>query len=449
MTIAIVDCNAFYCSAQILFQPWFRHRPVVVASNNDGCVVSRNDPAKAMGIKMGQPVFELRELMARGEVLVFSSNYALYQSLSNRVMAILEELGPRIFVYSIDECFVDLAGVPDPETWACHARDEVQCRVGLPVGVGIAQTKTLAKLANWAAKKWKVKTQCVVDLRDQDRQEKLLRYAPAGEVWGIGGRLSSRLEAELGIKTAWQLATADPKLLRRYFSVNVERTARELRGVPCFLFGDSGPERKQQIICSRSFGEKIFSLESLQGAVASFTTTAAGKLRSQGSLANCLQVFARSSHFGSGEPFSGNRIMAMPYPTDDTRDLLAAAMHGLRALYRDGVAYAKAGVVLSQFAERGSITGDLFAPQPRPRSEALMGVMDAINAKQGRGTVRLARDASARPWTMRQEMLSPAYTTSWKGLPTAWCKPLGVMGLSGRLSPTTDDKGPYENGHIR
>ena len=421
MTIALVDCNAFYCSAQILFEPWLRDFPVCVASNNDGCVVSRNDAAKALGIKMGQPVFELRDMQSAGLVKIFSSNYPLYQSLSNKVMAVLGEVSPRVFVYSIDELFADISGLPDPEAWGFLARDEVMRRVGLPVGVGIGQTKTLAKLANWAAKKWKAKTGCVVSILDTERRDKLLRYAPAGEVWGIGSRLSARLDAELGIKTAWQLATADAKLLRRVFNVNVERTARELQGVPCFAFGDSGPERKQQIICSRSFGEKVFSLDSLQGAVASFVGTAAGKLRAQGSLANCLQVFARTSHFGTGQAYSGSRIVALPYPTDDTRDLLTAAMHGLADLYRDGVAYAKAGIVLTQFVERGATTGDLFAPKPRTGSEAVMSVMDAINAKQGRGAVRLARDASARPWAMRQEMLSPSYTTSWQGLPKARC----------------------------
>jgi len=421
MTIALVDCNAFYCSAQILFEPWLRDFPVCVASNNDACVVSRNDAAKALGIKMGQPVFELREMASQGRVKIFSSNFPLYQSLSNRMMAILEGLSPKTFCYSIDESFCWLGGVPDPEAWGRNAQAEVMRRIGLPVGVGIAQTKTLAKLANWAAKKWKAQTGCVVLLTDPARQEKLLRYAPAGEVWGIGSRLSARLDAELGIKTAWQLATADAKLLRRVFNVNVERTARELQGVPCFPFGDSGPERKQQIICSRSFGEKVFSLDSLQGAVASFVGTAAGKLRAQGSLANCLQVFARTSHFGTGQAYSGSRIVALPYPTDDTRDLLTAAMHGLADLYRDGVAYAKAGIVLTQFVERGATTGDLFAPKPRTGSEAVMSVMDAINAKQGRGTLRLARDTSARPWGMRSEMLSPAYTTSWSGIPSAKC----------------------------
>lgn len=421
MTIALVDANAFYCSAQILFEPWLRDQAVVVASSNDGCVVSRNDPAKAAGIKMGQPVFELREMVRRNEVKVFSSNYALYQSLSNRMMAILGEMTGQIAPYSVDECFCALSGMPDPEAWGRAARDEVLRRIGLPVGVGIGPTHTLAKLANWASKRWKQQTGGVVDLRDPQRQEKLLRYAPVGEVWGIGPRLSSRLADELGIRTAWQLASADPKLLRRYFSVSVERTARELTGIPCFPFGGSGPERKQQIICSRSFGEKIFALDQLESAVAGFVATVAGKLRAQGSLANCLQVFARTSLYGSGERFSDGRIIALPSPTDDTRDLLHAALHGLRALYREGPAYAKAGVVLSQFVERGSYTGDLFAPPPRPRSEALMRVMDAINAKQGRGTLRLAREQIEGAWSMRRELLSPAYTTSWEGLPKARC----------------------------
>lgn len=422
MCIALIDANAFYCSAEILFQPWLRDFPVCVASNNDGAVVSRNDPAKALGIKMGQPVFELKDLTARNQVKIFSSNYELYQSISNRIMAILEELSPRVFVYSVDELFASLDGVPDPEAWGRQARDEVMRRVGMPVGVGIGQTKTLAKLANWAAKRWKIQTGCVVDLRDAARRDKLLRYAPVDEVWGIGRRLSAKLTAELKIKTAWDLATADPKLLRRYFNVNVERTARELTGVQCFPFVDGGPERKQQIICSRSFGKKISSLDCLRGAVTTFATTAAGKLRAQHSLANCLQVFAHSNRFAPGEYHSASQIVALPFPTDDTRDLAGAAVQCLNAIYRAGVEYAKAGVILTQFVERGSITGDLFAPTPRTGSRELMTVMDAINAKQGRGSIRLARDTDAPAWAMRRRLLSPAYTTSWKGLPVAGCR---------------------------
>lgn len=419
MCIALIDANAFYCSAQTLFEPWYRDKPVVVASNNDGSVVSRNDPAKALGIKMSQPIHELEDLMESGQLRVYSSNYGLYQSLSNRIMAVLEELAPQIFPYSVDECFADLAGIPDPEAWAIDARDQIQRRLGMPVGVGIGPTKTLAKLANWAAKKWKAKTGCVVDLRDPGRQEKLLRYAPVEEVWGIGSRLSERLRKELNVTTAWQLANTDPKLLRRFFNVNVERTARELVGTRCFDLAEGTPERKQQIICSRSFGKKLTELDHLKGAVTAFATLAASKLREQGSLANCVQVFARTSAFSKGEQYSNARIIELPYPTADTREIVQAALGGLQSLYREGPKYAKAGVMLTQFVDRAGYTDDLFAPKPRQGSEALMKVMDAINAKEGRGTIKLARDTRKAPWAMRRAMLSPAYTTDWKALPKA------------------------------
>lgn len=337
------------------------------------------------------------------------------------MMAILEELSPKTFVYSIDEAFCCVAGIPDLEGWGRQVQAEIMRRIGLPVGVGIAPTKTLAKLANWAAKKWKKQTGCVVVLDDPTRREKLLRYAPVGEVWGIGCRLSARLESELRIKTAWELATTDPKLLRRYFSVNMERTARELGGIACFPFADAGPGRKQQIISSRTFGETIFSLEPLRSAITHYTSVAAAKLRAQHSLANCLQVYAQSSPFGPGEFVRGSRIIAMPYPTDDTRDLVAAALQGLGGIYREGVGYTKAGVVLSQFVERGAFTGDLFAPRPRAGSQALMQVVDAINARQGRGAIRLGSDHEAGGWMMSQKMLSPAFTTCWEDLPKARC----------------------------
>lgn len=418
--IALVDINAFYVSAEILFRPWLRDRPIVVASSNDGAVVSRNDQAKALGIKMSQAIFELREMTERNGLIVFSSNYELYQSLSNRFMAVLSELAPVARGYSIDEAFCILDGMRDPEAWARHAQSEILRRIGLPVGIGIGPTATLSKLASWAAKKYKARTGCVLDLSDPARQEKLLRFAKVSDVWGIGPRLSERLSGELGIQTAWQLASTDPKALRRQYSVNVERTARELLGIRCVAF-DGDTARRQTIICSRSFGKRVTSLPLLKEAVAGFVTNAAQKLRSQGSFANCIQVFARTSPFASGQQYAGSRIVSLPFPTHDTRDLLQAALAGLVDLYRDGPEYAKAGIVLSQFEQREGMTNDLFAPQPRKNSDALMAVVDAINAKQGRGTVRLGRDTSVGQWSMRREHLSPAYTTSWHGLPVARC----------------------------
>lgn len=418
--IALVDINSFYTSAESLFRPWLRDSPIIVVSSNDGAVVSRNDQAKALGIKMSQPLFELRDLIERKGLIVFSSNYELYQSLSNRFMAILTELAPVAYQYSIDESFISLEGIRDPEAWARHAQSEIMRRIGLPVGIGIGPTATLSKLGSWAAKKFKAKTGCVLDLSDPVRQEKLLRYAKASDVWGIGPRLSERLNNDLGIQTAWQLASADPKTLRRQYSVNVERTARELMGVRCVPFDEYGPQR-QTIICSRSFGSRITSLPLLKEAVAGFVTNAAQKLRSQGSFANCIQVFARTSPFTTGMRYAGSRIITLPFPTHDTRDLLQAALAGLVDLYREGPEYAKAGIVLSQFEQREGMTSDLFAPPPRKNSEALMAVVDAINAKQGRGTVRLGRDTSVGKWSMRRDHLSPAYTTSWHGLPKVRC----------------------------
>ncbi|HFJ9889211.1 TPA: translesion error-prone DNA polymerase V subunit UmuC [Pseudomonas aeruginosa] len=419
MAYALADCNAFYVSAHTLFMPWLRDKAVCVASNNDGCVVSRNDPAKALGIKMGAPVFQLKELMERGELTVFSSNFELYQSLSNRVMATLEELSPRLSVYSVDEAFADLSGLPNPYLWGVNARDTIMQRLGLPIGVGIAPTLTLAKLANWAAKKWKRRTGCVVEMLCPEKREKLLRYAPVEEVWGIGPRLAERLRRDMQIDTAWKLATADPKTLRRHFNVNVERTARELTGMRCFPFGASGPERKQMIACTRSFGNRVTTREGLQQAVAAFVANAAAKLRQQGSAANCMQVFARTSFFSQDVPYSRSIIVELPYPCADTRDLTSAAMGALESIYQPGVAFAKAGVVLSQFTDATGWTPDLFGAAPRPRSEAVMKVMDAINARQGRGTIKLARDTSTGGWTMQRRFLTPAYTTRWDGLPRA------------------------------
>lgn len=421
-TYALVDCNSFYCSCETLFQPWLRDKPVVVISNNDGCVVSRNDAAKALGIKMGVPFFHIRDLQASGQLQVFSSNYALYQSLSNRVMAILDSLAPRAFVYSIDEAFCDLTGIGDPLEWGYNAQRAVLESVGIPVGVGISTTKTLAKLANWSAKKWKRQTGCVVDLTDPARQARLLKVASIEEVWGIGARLSERLKDEYKIRTAWDLIQIDPKQLRRGFSVNVERTARELAGMVCFEFADGSPERKHQIMCSRSFGEKLYALGDLKQAVASFAANAAAKLRAQGSLAHCVQVYARTNGFKAPH-FSDSRIMVMPEPSADTRDIAQAALHGLELLYREGPAYAKAGVILSQFVQEEGRIRDLFAPKPRAGSEALMRVMDAINVRQGRGAVRLGREAlqGKSKHAMQQNWLSPAYTTDWASLPKVQC----------------------------
>jgi DNA polymerase V len=419
--IALVDCNSCYASAETIFRPWLRDRPVVVMSSNDGNVIARSAVAKALGIAMGAPWHEIAPLYRRGQIVVFSSNFALYQDISDRVMALLGRLAPAISVYSIDEAWVDLSGLGcDLETWGHETRTTLLQQIGMPVGVGISVNKTLAKLANWGAKTWAAQTGNVVDLRDAGRREKLLKLAPVSEVWGIGSRLTRRLEADLGISTAWQLATANPRLLRRHYGVTVERTARELAGERCFPF-DEDPVPKQQIIASQSFGRRVHDREGLAAALASLTARAAAKLRGQGSLTHCLQAFVHTSPFDRrGTPYSARQIVAYPNPTDDSRELVAGAMQALERMYQPGPAYAKAGVMLSQFVPARHRTDDLFAPGQRPGSEALMLVMDRINAKMGRGTVRIAQEEVASGWQMRREFLSPAYTTRWEDLPEAW-----------------------------
>jgi DNA polymerase V len=414
-TFALVDCNNFYVSCERLFRPDLRGLPVVVLSNNDGCVVSRSNEAKALGIAMGEPYFKLRELIALHGIEVFSSNYALYGNLSARVMSVLRDLAPRSEVYSIDEAFLDLTGLREPlPIFGRRVKAEVQRLVGIPVCVGIAPTKTLAKLANWCAKKHT--RSGVVDLSDPARQEKLLRLAPVGEVWGIGRKLSAKLEA-MNIHTAWELARQEPAFMRKCFSVVVEKTVRELYGESCLALGES-VEPKQMIACSRSFSERVTDLEALREAVASYTSRAAEKLRTQGDYCRLLQVYIRTSGFNPNEAHYGRTAsVPLPCPSHDTRDLVQAALAGLEAIYRPGYRYQKAGVVLMEFVSPGQIQGDLFAPAPRPGSKALMATLDRINARMGRGTVRLARVPAAPDWGMRQEMKSPGYVSRWGELP--------------------------------
>ncbi|WP_313479194.1 translesion error-prone DNA polymerase V subunit UmuC [Stutzerimonas kunmingensis] len=414
---ALVDGNNFFVSCERLFRPSLHGIPVVVLSSNDGCAIARSPEAKALGVKMGQPYFELRDLEIRNGLVCCSSNFALYSDLSSRLMRLLGTMAVRQSIYSIDESFLWLGGVPgDLEALGRTMRDRAAREVGIPVGVGIAPTKTLAKLANWGAKKWKA-TGGVVDLQDPARQRRLLALADVGEVWGIGRQLSARLNA-MGVTTALHLADYDRKTLRRIFSVNVERTARELSGERCFELEES-PEPKKMIACTRSFGTRKFALQELQEAVVGYATRAGEKLRKQRQLCQAIQVFVRSSPFDKkGTPYSRAVCVALPYPSSDTRDLAAAALGGLQAIYRPGPAYAKAGVILMDFVDPGRFTPDLFAPPPRSGGDRLMAVVDAINAKQGKGTIRPARLSAELGFSIKREKLSPRFTTSWTDLLT-------------------------------
>ncbi|MGR2855284.1 translesion error-prone DNA polymerase V subunit UmuC [Erwinia rhapontici] len=417
---ALVDVNSFYTSCETVFRPDLRGQPVVVVSNNDGCVISRSAEAKALGIKMGAPYFKLKQELQRQHVHVFSSNYALYADLSERVMMLLTEMSPGIEIYSIDEAFIDVTGVENCmplETFGHQMRSRVLKETGLTVGVGIGPTKTLAKLANYAAKKWR-RAGGVVDLSNVERQRKLLALVPVEEVWGVGRRISKKLNG-MGIENALQLAESSLWVIRKNFNVVLERTARELRGEPCLGVEEFAPT-KQQIMCSRSFGHRITDYEEMHQAICAYAERAAQKLRQEKQFCRFISVFLRTSPHAEGEVFYGNQASGtLLIPSNDTRDILRVATEALDRIWIEGHRYMKAGVMLGDFFSRGEAQLNLFDEyQPKPNSEALMQVLDELN-QSGKGKVWFAGQGIEKSWAMKREMLSPAYTTRYADFPVA------------------------------
>lgn len=419
-TLALVDVNNFYVSAERVFDPKLEGRPVVVLSNNDGVVVSRSAEVKALGLPMAEPWFKLKAQAKKHGIVALSSNYALYADMSNRVMSILGEFSPRCEVYSIDECFVDLEGMPGvPFETGLIMRQRIKQWVGVPVCVGIAATKTLAKLANHCAKKSLAGHDGVCDFKAMPPRElaRLLDTIEAGEVWGVGRKLSAHLGA-IGIHTVRALRDADIRQLRGRFGVVMERMVRELRGIPCLELADIAPPR-QQIIRSRSFGRYVTELAELEAAVSSYMARAAEKLREQDSVASTAYVYIRTNPNKEHEPqYAPGMSVGLPVPTNDTRQLIKAALSCLRAVYRAGYQYQKAGVMLSDISPSCQVQGDLFAP-PGLQSEKLMGAMDYINQRMGPGALRFASEGIECGWKMRRGNMSPAYTTNWDELPVA------------------------------
>lgn len=415
---ALVDCNSFYASCERVFRPDLLRTPIVVLSNNDGCVIARSADAKPY-VKMGALFHEIRGELKRHGIVAFSSNYALYGDMSERVMSILEARLPNIEVYSIDEAFADLSGMPEPlDNLGRSLQNEIKQKTGIPVGIGIAGTKTLAKLANYAAKRWQRQTGGVVDLRDPARRDKLLKAMPVEEVWGIGRRMQIHLNAQ-SIKTAWDLASSDAWTLRKRFNVIIEKTARELRGIACLELEEAAPA-KQEICCSRSFGKRLKDLEPIQEAATAYATRAAEKLRQQGSLCRQVRVSLRTGMFNPNEAKYTNGILCqLPYPTDDSRLIIKAVQAGLEQVFRQGFSYAKAQVLLLDLCRKNEYTPDLFAPEQPVKTERLMSTMDTINNRWGRGTLQPGRIAKPVEWAMRRELLSPAYTTRWSELMVA------------------------------
>lgn len=420
-TFALVDCNNFYASCEKLFRPDLKNTPIVVLSNNDGCVVARSKEAKALGIKMAVPLFQIQEQIQQYGIQTFSSNYALYADLSSRVMRILEDLAPRIEVYSIDEAFLDLSGMESLlllQAFGMLIKETIAQQVGLSVCVGIAPTKTLAKLANHAAKKYPA-TAGVVDLTRRERQQKLLALTPVDDIWGVGRNNSKRLK-QMGIHSALELANSPAKNIRHQFSVVLERTVLELNGESCIEL-EQVAATKQQIVCSRSFGHSITTLEQMHEAVTQYTSRAAEKLRSEKQQAKVLTLSIHTSRFkAEHDNYNGSITGALMIPSSDTRDLNALAQQLLKRIWRDGYRYSKAGVMLSDFYSDKAYQSGLFDEvTPRPHSRQLMAVLDEIQRK-GLGSVFLASQGMNNSWAMKREHLSPAYTTQWADLP--WVK---------------------------
>lgn len=393
---------------------------MVVLSNNDGCVISRSAEAKPF-VKMGEPYFKQKDIFRHHGVVCFSSNYELYADMSNRVMTTLEEMSPRCEKYSIDEVFCDLTGVRNCRVlteFGHELRATVRQRTHLTVGVGIAQTKTLAKLANHAAKRWQQQTGGVVDLSNAERQRKLMAALPVEEVWGVGRRIAKRLET-MGIRTVLQLADTDIRFIRKHFNVVLERTVRELRGEPCLELEEFAPV-KQEIICSRSFGHRITEYEEMRQAICSYASRAAEKLRQEHQYCRFISVFVKTSPFAPDERYyANNASVTLLTPTQDSRDIIAAATRCLDAIWQSGCRYQKAGVMLGDFYSQGVAQLNLFDENaPRKNSQKLMEVLDRLNAEDGRGTLYFAGQGIQQPWQMKREMLSPRYTTRYSDLPT-------------------------------
>ena len=419
---ALVDVNNFYVSCERVFQPELATTPMVVLSNNDGCAVARSNEVKALGVRMGVPWFKMKDLAKQHGIRAFSSNYTLYGDMSNRVALVLRGFSPEIEIYSIDEAFLRIETVAQLYGGAVVMGEQIRHRVkqwtGLPVCVGIAPTKTLAKLANHMAKK---RPECdgVCDLHALTRPERLSYMADidVGEVWGVGPRLAPRLK-EIGIQSVLDLRNASPKTLRSHFGVVMERVCSELRGISCLELEQVAPS-KQQIMSSRSFGHSVEALDELREAVASYVAIAAEKLRRQGSVCAAVHVFVQCNPFRPEEPQNNaGTTVALVALSDDTMALTAAALRGLKTIYRSGFRYKKAGIMLTLLSDKGVQQGNLFdAPADQARSAALMSAMDEVNRLFGSAMLRSGASGTRQRWSMRSENRSPRFTTRWDELP--------------------------------
>ena len=406
--IALVDCNNFYASCERVFQPQLEKQPIVVLSNNDGCVIARSNEAKALGIKMGAPAFKMKTIFDHHKVHVFSSNFALYGDLSRRVMQILDEGSPAIEIYSIDEAFLDLNGINKLNQFAINLRTKVGKWTGIPVSIGMAPTKTLAKVANKIAKKH---TQNGIFLmRKETTIYQVLKYIPVSDLWGIGRQYGKFLSRN-GFDTAWDLVNANESWIKSNMSVNGLRMVKELKGIPCY-FLERQPPRKKNICTSRSFGMDVIHLQELEEAVASYASTCAMKLRQEKSLTSSILVFIKTNPFKNADhQYNPCQKIILDVPSNDSMEITKQALKALKNIYKKGFSYKKAGVIVGDIVPQNSQQLSLFDNKDSFKIKNIMSAVDHINQKMGRNKIRLAVQGFDRKWRLKQEKLSPCYTT--------------------------------------
>ena len=406
----LIDCNNFYASCERVFNPSLNGRPVVVLSNNDGCVIARSSEAKALGIPMGEPAYKLKALIEANQVVVFSSNYVLYGDMSHRVMTTVAQFAPDMEIYSIDEAFLLFDGFENinlKEYGEKIVRTTTR-NTGIPVSLGVAPTKTLAKLANKFAKKYKdYKGVCVIDT--DEKREKALKLTAVGDVWGIGRQYAKKLEY-YSIHTAWDFTQRSKSWVRHTMGVVGERTWLELKGTPCVEMDKA--TTKKSICTSRSFGERLTELSPISEAVSNFAASCAEKLRKQHSLASVIMVFIQTNPNATNLPQHCKQVvLQLPVPTNDTTELINFALRGLKAIFAEGYQFKKAGVIVSELVPERPLQGDLFDTRNRDKFSRIMTVMDSLNASYGKQKVKIAAQGFDRKWKLKNERLSPCYST--------------------------------------
>lgn len=413
--IALVDCNNFYVSCERVFAPQYEHKPVIVLSNNDGCVIARSNQAKALGINMGVPVFNISDIIKKHDVQVFSSNYALYGDFSQRIMNILQQFVPEVEIYSIDEAFIALhpTKIASLEKLINDIAIKIKQWTGIPVSIGLSTNKTLAKIANYHAKKSIQKNNICVLIDKQEIYDKLNSTA-VSEIWGVGAQYTKKLN-ENNIFNASELSKCNHSWLRNNFNVMMLRTVMELNGTLCFPIATKEQPRKD-VCVGRSFGKVLLTYNDLSMALASFCEAAAAKLHKNKQLARAITVFAMTSPFGTHPKYVNFETSMFPTPTNLTTEIIHLALLLLKKIFREGYLYKKVGIILMDLVQADAMQTSLFDPIDRKKLEKIEMLMHSINASSGKKLIHSAAEGTQKVWKMRQEKLSPHYTTQWRDL---------------------------------